>query len=418
MSRETRTTTVLYVVSRFPNVTETFVVNEWWALEGRFRMELASLIRERVDALHPQTERLLPRVHFAPLLGLATVRANLSALRSRPRPYLTTLRDVLAGSRGRPNGGLLKGLVVFWKAVSLARLVEEKRVDHVHAHFISHPATAAWVVHRLTGVPFSITAHANDLFVQPALLERKIEEARFVATISEFNRDHLGRAAPRAGRIELVHCGVDLDRFPFRPGRGASRLLSVGRLEPTKGHDDLLRAFAEVAAGAPDVSLEIVGSGPERHRLERLVEDLGLAGRVRLRGALTTEDVRELFAEADMFVLAARRHPSGRMDGIPVALMEAMASGLPVVTTSLSGIPELVVDEETGLLVPPESPPQLAAAIRRLLAEPALRERLVAAARERVAARFDLTVEAARLGDLFDEAARERVGFRDPDRVR
>ena len=138
----------------------------------------------------------------------------------------------------------MKGVLVFIKAAALAELVERLGVRHVHAHFIHHPATAAWAIHRLTGVSFSVTAHADDLFIGPALLREKVSASTFVATISEYNRAFLERLLPGVGRIEVVHCGVDPQGLPYRERKGRRRVVCVARLEPKKGHRDLLRAIA------------------------------------------------------------------------------------------------------------------------------------------------------------------------------
>lgn len=396
-----RRPSILYLVSRFPNIPETFVVNEWWTMATRFDMEFASLVRMRETTLHAQTARLLPQVHFAPLLGRATLTANVKQLRRRPRRYLGTLARVLAGSFRRPNGGLAKGAVAFWKAARFAEVVEVRQIAHIHAHFISHSATTAWVISELTGVPFSVTAHANDLYVRPALLDEKLADARFVVTISEFNREFIRNECRTPRAVELVHCGVDTDLFSFRQRSTHRRLVCVARLEPTKGQVDLLRAFDIARRELDGLTLDVIGDGADRGRLERLSRELGISEAVRFAGALPTEQVREALAEAEVFVLPSVRHPSGRMDGIPVALMEAMACGLPVVATRLSGIPELVVHEETGLLTPPESPEHLAAAVCRLARDPALASRLAAGARERVRLQFDLATEGERLAALF-----------------
>lgn len=399
---------ILYVVSRFPNVPETFVVNEWWLMASRFRMEFASLVRMSETTVHPQTAELLPRVHFAGLMAAPTLRANARALARHKGRYLRTAAQVLAGSFRRPNGGVIKGAVAFWKGVRFAEIVEARGISHVHAHFISHSATTAWVISELTGVPFSITAHANDLYVRPALLDEKLREAEFVATISEYNREFIRTECEDTGRVELVHCGVDTELFSFRERNSHRRLLCVARLESTKGQVDLLHAFARARQDVPDLTLDLVGDGADRGRLERLRDELGLGAEVRFHGALRTDQVRALLDETDMFVLPSLRHPSGRMDGIPVALMEAMASGLAVVATRLSGIPELVIHEETGLLVTPESPDELAAAICRLVRDHDLAARLARAARERVCRHFDLATEGNRLAALFATAIAER----------
>jgi colanic acid/amylovoran biosynthesis glycosyltransferase len=404
---------ILYVVSRFPNVPETFVVNEWWLMGSRFRMEFASLVRMSETTLHPQTAELLPRVHFAGLLTVPTLRANARALARHPGRYLRTAVKVVAGSFRRPNGGVVKGAVAFWKGVRFAEIVEERGISHVHAHFISHSATTAWVISELTGVPFSITAHANDLYVRPALLDEKLREAEFVATISEYNREFIRTKCAEPGRVELVHCGVDTELFSFRQRNSYRRLLCVARLESTKGQADLLHAFARVQREVPKLTLDMIGDGADRARLERLRDELGLGEELRFHGALRTDQVRAALDQADVFVLPSLRHPSGRMDGIPVALMEAMASGLAVIATRLSGIPELVIHEETGLLVTPESPDELAAAIRRLVRDPELATRLAYAARERVCRYFDLETEGDRLAGLFATAIAERQRSRE-----
>jgi colanic acid/amylovoran biosynthesis glycosyltransferase len=198
---------VLYVVTRFPAVTETFVVNEWLALSERFRMQLVALRRSGEAPVHPETARVLPGVRFP---RVAQPGAHLFWLRRRPGAYLSALAAVVRGALRFSLKEAATEAVVFGKAVAVARLAERERVDHVHAHFASHPATAAWVVHRLTGIPFSFTAHANDLFVAPVLLDRKAADARFVVAISEYNRRFLLERCPSAG-VEVVHCGVDVD---------------------------------------------------------------------------------------------------------------------------------------------------------------------------------------------------------------
>ena len=394
---------ILYLVTRFPTVTQTFVINEWWALADRFPLEFAALLREREPAVHPRSAALLPRVRFVGLVDRATVRANVAALRSRPRLYLHTLWDVLRGSPATAMGNPVKSLVTFWKAVRLAELARSLGVRHVHAHFINQPATAAWIVRRLEGIPFSVTAHANDLFTGPALLPEKVRDAAFVAAISDYNVRFVRERVGDGGRVEVVRCGVELDRFPFAERDGDS-ILCVARLFATKGHADLLHAFAGIARERPGATLELVGDGPERERLATLARELGIEEQVRFHGALTADDVPPLLARAGLFALASVPDEAGAMDGIPVALMEAMAAGVPVVATELSGIPELVVDGETGLLVPPGRPDALEAAMRRLLDDAELRSQLARRAREHVAERFSLASETERLAALFEES--------------
>jgi colanic acid/amylovoran biosynthesis glycosyltransferase len=370
--------TVLYVVTRFPAVTETFVVNEWLALSERFRMQLVALRRGREPAVHPETARVRPLAAFPALFAVLRGALRFSVVEAA------------------------KEAVVFAKAAAIARTAARDGVDRVHAHFASHPATAAWVVHRLTGIPFSFTAHANDLFVAPVLLDRKLADARAVVAISEYNRHLLLERAPPA-RVELIHCGVDLERRPRARRASGERIVCVASLLPKKGHLDLIDALALLAQRRPGVSLELVGEGPERERIEARARERGVAANVTLRGALPSDGVREALGRASAFALPSVRLASGRMEGIPVALMEAMAAGVPVVSTRLSGIPELVRDGVTGLLVEPHDAPALAAALERLLADEDLAQSLATAARALVERSFSLQVEARRLGDLLAE---------------
>jgi colanic acid/amylovoran biosynthesis glycosyltransferase len=390
---------VLYVVTRFPAVTETFVLNEWLALADRFQMDLVALRHSGEPPVHPEAAAVLPRVRFP---GAARPAAHLFWLRRRPRVYLSTLAAVVRGAlRFSPKEALTE-LVVFGKAVAVAHTATRAPIDHVHAHFASHPATAAWVVHRLTGIPFSFTAHANDLFVAPVLLERKAAAARFVVAISEYNRRLVLERCP-AARVEVVHCGVEVERHAWRDmdGRSPDRVVCVASMFPKKGHADLIDALALLAERRPAVTLELIGDGPERDRILARARERGVEGRVTAPGNRSAQQVRAALAEARVFALPAIRLPSGRMEGIPVALMEAMAAGVPVVATRLSGIPELVQDGVTGLLVEPHDPAALAAALERLLGDEALAAELARNARMLVERSFSLEVEARRLGDLL-----------------
>jgi glycosyltransferase involved in cell wall biosynthesis len=206
--------------------------------------------------------------------------------------------------------------------------------------------------------------------------------------------------------VEVIHCGVDTERHGWRgpDKRERDRAVCVASLLPKKGHAQLIDALALVAERRPSVVLDLVGDGPERAGILARARDRGVSARVRMLGARSSEDVRGTLAEASVFALASVRLPSGRMEGIPVALMEAMASGVPVVATRLSGIPELVQDGVTGLLVEPGDATGLADAIVRLLEERALADELAIRARELVERSFNLTREARRLGDLVAES--------------
>ena len=282
--------------------------------------------------------------------------------------------------------------------------VERRGVAHVHAHWATHPALGAWVVHRLTGLSYSITTHADDLFVQQTMLAEKARRASFLVAISEYNRrfliERLGAAAPR---IEVVHCGVatkDLRPIAERDG-DPFRIACVGRLEEKKGQAILLDACAELVRRGLDLHCDLIGDGRDRIALAARIAELGLGDRVTLHGALPRGPVLAVMAGATVVVLPSVVTATGRRDGVPVALMEAMALARPVVASAVSGIPELVEHERTGLLVAPGNAAALVAALARLLADAGLRRQLGAAGRIRVEQEFDLDRCADRLFELL-----------------
>jgi glycosyltransferase involved in cell wall biosynthesis len=239
----------------------------------------------------------------------------------------------------------------------------------VHAHYATYGALGAWVIKRLTGVPYTFTAHAHDLFVEQTFLREKVEEAEAVVAVSEYNRRFLadyggGAATP----VTVIRCGIDVGAYPYRERSldeaGEIRALCVASLQDYKGHSVLLRALAADRGALGRISLTLVGDGPLEGSLRREAERLGVASQVRFAGAMAEDQVAAELEAAQLFVLPSVVASSGQMEGVPVALMEAMACGVPVVSTRLSGIPELVRDGDTGLLAQPGDPEALAAAMR------------------------------------------------------
>lgn len=403
---------VAYVMSRFPKLTETFILFEILAVEELgARVELFPLLREREARVHPEALPLVERAHYLPFLSPAILASQLHHLRRRPRRYLGALAAMLRGTWGSRNF-FLGGLGIFAKVAHAARLMSELGVDHVHCHFASHPALAGFLVHRLTGIPYSFTAHGSDLHVDRTMLGRKVAEAAFTIAISNDNAAEIAAetAPPDRARIEVLHCGVDtrLIRPAERAADGGLRILSIGTLHEVKGQVHLVDAVARLAAAGRDVSCRFVGDGPDRAMLEARIAAAGLAGRVTLVGPLARADVLAELARADVLVAPSVPTREGKREGIPIVLMEGMAAGLPVVASRLSGIPELVEDERSGLLVAPGDPAALAGALERLAVDPALRARLGASARERVVRDFDVRANAAALLDRIEAVRRTR----------
>jgi glycosyltransferase involved in cell wall biosynthesis len=393
-------------MSRFPKVTETFIHYEILALEARgVAVDVHPLLRERTSVVHPEAERLLQRIRFHPFLSMPIVASNLRFLVRRPVAYLRCLAEVLGGTLGSFNF-FLGALGVFPKSVRFAEEMQRNGVTHVHAHFATHPTVTALIIHRLTGIPYSFTVHGHDLHVEKRMLDRKVDASAFVVAISDYNRetmvDFCGDDARR--KIHVVHCGVDADVFEYRerPAHdGPLRLMNIGRFDEVKGHEYLVEACARLKERGVDFRCDIVGDGPRRGRIQERIEAAGLGDRVVILGAQPRPEVARLLREADVFVLPSVMAANGEREGIPVALMEAMVAGLPVVSTVLSGIPELVESGTSGWLVPPRDADALADALQRLADDPELRLRLGRAGHRKVREEFDLADNVDRLAGLL-----------------
>jgi colanic acid/amylovoran biosynthesis glycosyltransferase len=403
---------VAYIMSRFPKLTETFILYEILAVEAQGTpVEIFPLLRERQAVAHPEAARLVARAHYLPFFSWNIWRAQMYFLLRRPRTTLRMLWEVLSGTAGSLNF-FAGALGVLPKSMRFAYDMERLGVTHVHAHFATHPTVAALVVHRLTGIPYSFTAHGSDLHVRRRMLERKVEAAAFAVTISEYNKNVMVTECGAASRdkIHVVHCGVDPQVFAVRasaPPAGPLRILCVASFEEVKGHRYLLDACALLRDRGVPFECHLVGDGPLRSAVEARIASLGLGAFVHVHGPQPRLAVVRALHEAAVFALPSVPTRGGKREGIPVVLMEAMASGLPVVTSRLSGIPELVEHEVSGYLVEPGDAAGIAAALAALAQDPAWRTKLGEAGAARVRRDFDLRQNAATLARLF--AARAHV---------
>src|SRR4029077_18389653 len=285
-------------------------------------------------------------------------------------------------------------------------------VNHVHVHFANRAAHTAVFLKEISGIPFSVTAHGQDFMKDLGsddLLREICAAAEFVAAETDYSRDLLSQRCPdSAAKIHRVYNGVDLERFPVPRscnGNRIPRIVSVGRLVPFKGFDDLIDACAELARRRIDFVCDIIGDGPLRETLEAKVEQLDLAPRVNLLGSLSQGAVLEKLQAADIFALASTTDTQGATDVFPTVILEAMASARPVVSTRLAGIPELVVDGETGVLVSPVDPTALTEALAQLVCDRELRLRYERAGRTRIEQHFRIEDTVAPLLKLFKKAS-------------
>ena len=364
MSRVMRPGAVGVLVKTFPKLSETFILGELLSLE-RLGLEL------QVFALQRPTDRVLQTagdalrapVAYLPAAAsdrtLATALAHLRLFARRPRRYLRAL--FFARRRPEPGAGL-----DFWQAGWLAARLRRAGVRHLYVHFINRPAGVAELVQRLSGISYSLSAHAKDIYLSPTLvLRRKLAGALFTVTCTEYNRRHLATVGASAPLLRLYH-GVDLDRFRPAAGHrapgGPPLILSVGRLREKKGFRTLIEACSVLTRAGVAYRCYIVGYGPDRAALQRLIQKLGVQDTVVLAGTMAHQQLLERYRQASLFALPCQLASDGDRDGIPNVLLEAMAMQLPVIATPISGIPELIEHRHNGLLVAPQQAEQLAAA--------------------------------------------------------
>lgn len=401
---------VAYILDMFPVYSETFILYE--ILEAQRRGIGVTVLAQHDmtghpiygKVVHPEAEALRPHVRYLPSLTDETTRLKKLLLHAyffvrAPRRYLRAL--------GYARSADARTYILFKSAPYYAMLLKRLGVTHLHAHFALDSCHYAMMISLVSGIPYSFTVHAHDIFIRGLALrlEDKVQNARFVACISDYNRRTLLELCPKAdpARLPVIHCGVDIDRY--RPVSAANRerftIVSVGRLVEYKGFRHLVRACAFLKARGLRFVCRIIGDGLQRTELERLIGEADLRDCVELAGAMTQEAVGAALRGADLFVLACAVEENGLRDGIPVALMEAMALEIPVVSTRVSGIPELVKDG-AGMLVDPEDPEALANAIEQAARLSARDRRAIGrGGRAVIEKEFNLAVEVEKLVSLF-----------------
>jgi glycosyltransferase involved in cell wall biosynthesis len=422
-------TEVAYVMNGFPRLSETFIANEIHLLETLgLQLRLYSVKREGEPQQHPVVDRINAPLNYLPhassLSGSSLggwlarnlptfARAQWQVIKRHPLRYAATLASALAFAvRWRPGPWRLRKVFIKeflqagWVAADVLR---QGRVGHLHGHFCHGVATITWFASRMTGIPFSFTAHAKDIYqaeLNPGdLLERKLGAARFVATCTAANAQVLTKRAPDARVVHTIYHGLDTEWFKPQPAaarEAAPLILAVGRFVEKKGFDHLVDACAQLEQAGVPFRCRIVGEqGPAYAPLRAQIAELGLEQHIELHGPVTQDALRDIYREAALFALPCQVMADGDRDGIPNVLAEAMASGVPVVSTRISGIPELIDDRVHGLLVPPQDSEALADALRALLTDHALHAQLAQAGRQRICDVFDSHRTTVALRNLF-----------------
>jgi glycosyltransferase involved in cell wall biosynthesis len=406
----TRTGRVAFVLKGYPRLSETFIAQEILALEQRGLAILIVSLRHPTDRhTHPITAAIAAdRLYLPEYLYQEPLRTWRGWRRARRRAgYRRALRVWFADLLRDPTPNRVRR---FGQALVLAAELPAD-ITHLHAHFLHTPASVARYAALIAGLGWSASAHAKDIWTTPDWEKReKLAEARWVVTCTGVGRRELAALAPQPEKVSLCYHGLDLERFPPPPprpfgpdGRDPDRpvvLLSVGRAVPKKGYDDLLKALALLPA---DLSWRLVhiGGGGLSAALRDEAQRRGLAARIEWRGACAQPEVLAAYRHADLFVLAAKVAADGDRDGLPNVLMEALSQRLACVTTAVAGIPELIDNGATGVLVPPGEPSALAAALAALIGDPQRRALLGAAGERRVRSRFALTANLGVVAQAF-----------------
>jgi len=400
---------IAYIFGGFPYYSQTFNLEEIKGLlERGLDLLVFSVIRPRgyQSVISHSSYRVLEdAILYGPSLrSFALWRSQVHYLVRKPLLYIW-LYFYIALGHGRRLQTMLKTLAFMPTAFYFARLMEEKGITRIHAGMSRYAATYAMVISRITGLPFSFTMHGPKSFLGGAMQREKIRNAVCVTTVSDYNRNLLSRFTDDEGmkKIHVIRIGIDTDRFSFLPSAGVNgrfSVLSVARMDKDKGLDLLISAVARLKGRVDGLSLTLVGDGPMRGELEDQARDLDVDGIVRFTGALEHQEVGNEYANADVFVLPSY------WEGIPVVIIEAMAAGVPVISTRITGIPELITDGENGLLVPTGQSEPIALAILRLYEDRSLMDQFATASRKKVEQEYSTRLRTERLFTLFNSNAK------------
>lgn len=406
-----RDASIAYVLGTFPQPSQTFIAREVRGLlRRRVPLVVFALARRSRDILEPEDRGWYDKVCFVPAtLSPSVLSANIERLLRQPGRYLSTFR-MLVVLRYSPRLLAIRAVSLFIRSVWIAREIERRGGCRlVHGHFALAQTEVAMAVSRLLDRPFSFTAHARDIYASPSALDSKIRSAAFVVSCTRSGVDHLRTICPDVdpNRIHLAHHGIDAIAVSARDAGPAAipTILAAGRLVEKKGFDTLIDACANLKRRGVSFRCRIRGEGPELARLRRQIGQEQLDDAVTIAGWATSSDLHDEMMRATVFAMPCRLTADGDRDGLPNVVLEAMACGLPVVATSVSGIPEAIADRETGLLVEPNDSKTLADALQLVLETPELRADLGRAAAEKVRCEFTLDIACERLAALFDQNA-------------
>jgi len=401
---------ILYVVSLFPCWSETFIVREINALKKNgVDISILSLKNPIEKLVQTDTMSLNEDVVY-PSNSVVTFFNGLKAFIKKPFVNIKQLYRIVLSLYKKPLS-MLKSIATWWLTLSVIERIKCLDVDHIHAHWATYPSTSALILSSNLDIPFSFTSHAHDIFLEDHLLKEKLTESKFSVTISKYNKERLTKQLNLnlESKLHVVHCGIDIEDHKFLPdNRDTKMILAVGRLDYIKGFSVLIDACKFFKSSDSNFKCNIIGSGPLESVLQQQIIDNNLENYVELVGVMPQEEIKTYLAKSNLFVLPSVVTKEGDMDGIPVALMEAMAVGIPVVSTTVSGIPELIDNHVNGLIVKPNDPLALSTAMLEIINNTELSKEFSINARSTIESEFSIYKEADKLHSLFKKSLNEK----------
>jgi len=387
---------LLYIVSLYPCWSETFIVREMKSLQEQG-------VNINVLSLRGDKEEFVQKNDIESVNSVIYTKGLFFQLLAFIKYFI--LHPVLITSL------LVKNTISFWSAPltlvknistilrTLSVINQLDGVDHIHAHWATYPSTAALLISKITGKTFSFTSHAHDIFLENHFIKDKVNASKFSVTISNFNVKLLGKIKGiNAKKIKVIHCAIDPNSYKVENLKKEFNILAVGRFDEIKGFKYLIDAISELHKNNVEITCNIIGSGELKEALVEQTKKHSLEKYIVFHGAKQQHEVRDMMLKSEMFVLPSIKTDKGNMDGIPVVLMESMALGTPVISTRVSGIPELINDKVNGYLIDEKNTTQLTEVINTLInLDDATRENVISNARKTIETDFNINIEANKL---------------------
>lgn len=413
MTQQHPTPTLAYILKGYPRISETFISNEILLLEKLgFTMRLFPMRQPRESFCHASVKEIQARVDYLPTELLADfyhlLRPNIFLAAKKPKQFRETLQTAAQGiSKGKELATLKHLLQAGY--LTNNHLEKDKSVAQLHGHFAHSPTSVTMFASLLSGIPFSFTAHAKDIYTSAKeKIRKKIAHAEFVVTCTRHNKEYLQNiAGNNPTPIHCIYHGIDLKLFqqttlqpePHNP----FKILTVARMTQKKGLPTIYKALAGLQQKGIPFQHTLIGDGDDREKILALIASLGLQDHCKWIGTQTHEEVLAHFKSSDLFVLGCEIAENGDRDGIPNVLVESLAMGVPALSTTVSAIPEILIDGKTGITVPPCRPDHLEKAMLRMLTDKKLRKQLIAGGQERVKDNFDNSQWIQKLAEIFRE---------------